>query len=178
MAAADDRPVEDRPVEDPLTEGLRAGHHRAEDDPWTARAVPEGLGAGGHPDGGTAASAASASAGRDGAVDDRTKGRIITDAPLSRPVPVSLRYDPGFSPATVRLGFPGSVEWSFPRALLETGLRAPTRRGDIGVWPCGRVQTVVELHTEDGVTVVQFDSQALRRFLRHTYAAGTPMTRR
>ncbi|MER8233708.1 SsgA family sporulation/cell division regulator [Streptomyces sp. NPDC094049] len=106
-------------------------------------------------------------------MDDRTKGRIITDAPLSRPVPVSLRYDPGFSPATVRLGFPGSVEWSFPRALLETGLRAPTRRGDIGVWPCGRVQTVVELHTEDGVTVVQFDSQALRRFLRHTYASGT-----
>ncbi|WP_426364325.1 SsgA family sporulation/cell division regulator [Streptomyces sp. E-08] len=109
-------------------------------------------------------------------VDDHAKGRIISDAPLSRPVPVSLRYDPEFSPDTVRLGFPGAVEWSFPRALLETGLRAPTRRGDIGVWPCGRVQTVVELHTGDGVTVVQFDTTALLRFLKHTYAASTSMT--
>ncbi|MFJ2787444.1 SsgA family sporulation/cell division regulator [Streptomyces sp. NPDC093249] len=176
MAAADDRPVEHRPVEHPLTEGLRAEHHRAE-DPWTARSVPEGLHGADHPAEGLRAGGRTAdgtvAAGGDGSVDDRTKGRIITDAPLSRPVPVSLRYDPAFSPATVRFGFPGSVEWSFPRALLETGLRAPTRRGDIGVWPCGRVQTVVELHTEDGVTVVQFDSQALRRFLRHTYASGT-----
>ncbi|MER6099447.1 SsgA family sporulation/cell division regulator [Streptomyces sp. NPDC001728] len=117
-------------------------------------------------------------AAHDREVDDHAKGRIISDAPLSRPVPVSLRYDPGFSPATVRFGFPGAVEWSFPRALLETGLRAPTRRGDIGVWPCGRVQTVVELHTDDGVTVVQFDTDALLRFLRHTYAAGTSLSTR
>ncbi|MFF4170864.1 SsgA family sporulation/cell division regulator [Streptomyces sp. NPDC001744] len=111
------------------------------------------------------------------AVDDRAKGRIIGDAPLSRPVPVALRYDPDFSPATVRFVFPGAVEWSFPRALLEKGLRTPVRRGDIGVWPCGRVQTIVEFHTEDGVEVVQFDTAALVRFLRHTYsspsAAGT-----
>ncbi|MFB7516320.1 SsgA family sporulation/cell division regulator [Streptomyces sp. NPDC056144] len=112
------------------------------------------------------------------AVDDHAKGRIISDAPLSRPVPVALRYDPGFTPATVRFGFPGGVEWSFPRALLETGLNTPTRRGDIGVWPCGRVQTVVELHREDGVTVVQFDTTALSRFLRHTYAANASVTRR
>lgn len=111
-------------------------------------------------------------------VDDHAKGRIISDAPLSRPVPVSLRYDPGAAPATVSFGFPGAVEWSFPRALLETGLRAPARRGDIGVWPCGRVQTVVEHHTDDGVTVVQFDTTALLRFLKHTYAAGTSMTTR
>ncbi|WP_051716141.1 SsgA family sporulation/cell division regulator [Streptomyces bikiniensis] len=106
------------------------------------------------------------------AVDDRAKGRIISDAPLSRPVPVALRYDPGHSPATVRFVFPGAVEWSFPRALLEKGLRNPTRRGDIGVWPCGRVQTVVEFHTEEGVEVVQFDTAALVRFLRHTYSSG------
>ncbi|MBD0710781.1 MULTISPECIES: SsgA family sporulation/cell division regulator [unclassified Streptomyces] len=120
-------------------------------------------------------------AAADRPVEDRAKGRIISDAPLSRPVPVSLRYDPGSAPATVRFGFPDAVEWSFPRSLLEKGLRAPTRRGDIEVWPCGRVQTVVELHTADGVTVVQFDSQTLRRFLRHTYAAvdtRTPPARR
>lgn len=49
-------------------------------------------------------------------VEDHAKGRIISDAPLSRPVPVDLRYDPGFSPATVRFVFPGDVEWSFPAA--------------------------------------------------------------
>ncbi|MEU3479090.1 SsgA family sporulation/cell division regulator [Streptomyces sp. NPDC033754] len=110
------------------------------------------------------------------AVDDHAKGRIISDAPLSRPVPVSLRFDADRSPETVRFGFPGDIEWSFPRTLLETGLRTPTRRGDIGVWPCGRVQTVVEFHTDDGVAVVQFDTSALLRFLRHTYAASTSLT--
>ncbi|SED20057.1 SsgA family sporulation/cell division regulator [Streptomyces sp. TLI_105] len=109
-------------------------------------------------------------------IDDHAKGRIISDAPLSRPVPVALRYDPDGSPETVRFVFPGAVEWSFPRTVLETGMRTPTRRGDIGVWPCGRVQTVVELHQDDGVTVVQFDTTALLRFLKHTYAASTSMT--
>ncbi|MFF0437262.1 SsgA family sporulation/cell division regulator [Streptomyces sp. NPDC004327] len=111
-------------------------------------------------------------------VEDHVKGRIISDAPLSRPVPVALRYDPAAEPPTVRFVFPGSVEWSFPRALLETGLRAPARRGDVGVWPCGRVQTVVEFHTDDGVAVVQFDTAVLLRFLRHTYAARAPLKAR
>lgn len=109
-------------------------------------------------------------------VEDHAKGRIISDAPLSRPVPVALRYDPDSTPATVRFVFPGGIEWSFPRALLESGLRAPIRRGDIGVWPCGRVQTVVEFHTADGVAVVQFDTTALLRFLKHTYAVTASMT--
>ncbi|MFJ8662291.1 SsgA family sporulation/cell division regulator [Streptomyces sp. NPDC093795] len=115
-------------------------------------------------------------AAHDREVDDHAKGRIISDAPLSRPVPVALRYDPDSSPATVRFVFPHDVEWSFPRTLLENGLRAPARRGDIEVWPCGRVQTVVEFHTDDGVAVVQFDTAALLRFLRHTYAAGASMS--
>ncbi|MFF7182768.1 SsgA family sporulation/cell division regulator [Streptomyces sp. NPDC008121] len=106
----------------------------------------------------------------DHAVEDHAKGRIITDAPLSRPVPVALRFDPDSDPATVCFAFPGNIEWSFPRALLETGMRAPARGGDIGVWPCGRVQTIVEFHTTDGVAVVQFDATVLLRFLRHTYA--------
>lgn len=112
------------------------------------------------------------------AVEDHARGRIVTDAPLSRPVPVALRYDADFSPATVRFVFPGDIEWSFPRSLLETGLRGPARRGDIGVWPCGRVQTVVEFHGGDGVAVVQFDTTALMRFLRHTYAATASATTR
>ena len=112
------------------------------------------------------------------AVEDHARGRLISDAPVARAVPVALRYDPGFSPETVRFVFPGAVEWSFPRALLETGMRTPTRRGDIGIWPCGRVQTVVEFHTAHGVAVVQFDTTALLRFLRHTYAVTASTTTR
>ncbi|MER8045268.1 SsgA family sporulation/cell division regulator [Streptomyces sp. NPDC094032] len=114
----------------------------------------------------------------DHVVEDSARGRIVTDAPLSRPVPVALRYDADFTPATVRFVFPGGIEWSFPRALLETGLHGPARRGDIGVWPCGRVQTVVEFHGVDGVAVVQFDTTALMRFLGHTYAATASRTTR
>ncbi|WP_418957522.1 SsgA family sporulation/cell division regulator [Streptomyces tritici] len=111
-------------------------------------------------------------------VEDHAKGRIVTDAPLSRAVPVALSYDPAVDPAVVRFVFPGDVAWTFPRALLESGLRAPARRGDVGVWPCGRVQTVVEFHSPDGVAVVQFDSAALLRFLRHTYAVSTSLPTR
>ncbi|MFF6793105.1 hypothetical protein ACVW0K_002955 [Streptomyces filamentosus] len=108
------------------------------------------------------------------AVEDRARGRLISDAPVARAVPVTLRYDPGFSPATVRFVLPGGAEWSFPRALLEDGIHDPAHRGDIAVWPCGRAQTVVEFHGEEQVAVVQFDSTALTRFLEHTYAAGAP----
>ncbi|MFJ8310569.1 MULTISPECIES: SsgA family sporulation/cell division regulator [unclassified Streptomyces] len=116
-------------------------------------------------------------------VEDHARARIVTDAPLSNPVPVALRYDPADSPGAVCFAFPGGTEWTFPRALLESGLRAPARRGDVEVWPCGRAQTVLEFHSPDGVAVVQFDSSPLVRFLRHTYAtdaraaphpAGTP----
>ncbi|MET9426792.1 SsgA family sporulation/cell division regulator [Streptomyces sp. NPDC003036] len=107
-------------------------------------------------------------------VEIHAKGLIVDDGPLSRPVPVALRCDPsdaeGDGSATVRLVFPEGTTWTFPRAVLERGLRAPARHGDIGVWPCGRVQTVVELHTSGDVAMVQFDSSALLRFLRRTYA--------
>ncbi|KOU36382.1 SsgA family sporulation/cell division regulator [Streptomyces sp. WM6378] len=103
-------------------------------------------------------------------VEDHARARIVTDAPLTNPVPVKLRYDPADAPGTVCFAFPGGNEWIFPRDLLESGLRAPARRGDVEVWPCGRAQTVLEFHSPDGVAVVQFDSSPLVRFLRHTYA--------
>ncbi|MET7716453.1 SsgA family sporulation/cell division regulator [Streptomyces sp. NPDC019443] len=109
-------------------------------------------------------------------VEDYALARIVTDAPQHRSVRVALRYDPGDSPDSVRFAFPSGREWTFPRELLETGLRAPARRGDVEIWPCGRVQAVVEFHTPDGVAVVQFDSKSLIRFLRHTYAVAAPVT--
>ncbi|GAA2221223.1 SsgA family sporulation/cell division regulator [Streptomyces amakusaensis] len=112
------------------------------------------------------------------AVKDLAWGRIVTDAPQERPVRVALCYEPSEDPGAVRFSFPGGRDvprdWTFPRELLESGLRSPVREGNVEVWPCGRVQAVVELHTADGVSVVQFDTSALNRFLRHTYAAATP----
>ncbi|MFV2118781.1 SsgA family sporulation/cell division regulator [Streptomyces sp. Act-28] len=102
---------------------------------------------------------------------------VVTDGPLSRPVPVVLCYDPDAEPRSVRFVLPDG-SWTCPRTLLETGLRAPVHDGDVDVWPCGRVQTVVEFHSSKGTAVIQFDSSALRGFLRRTYPAATaPVTR-
>ncbi|MER6450736.1 SsgA family sporulation/cell division regulator [Streptomyces venezuelae] len=119
------------------------------------------------------------------AVEERVRARVITDDPLYRTIPVALRFAAD-EPLAVRIVFPAGLspegtdnEWVFPRALLEAGLQAPTGTGDVRVWPCGRVQAVVEFHSPEGVAVVQFDIAALRRFLRRTYApAAAAVTRR
>ncbi|MGH4029787.1 SsgA family sporulation/cell division regulator [Actinomycetota bacterium Odt1-20B] len=111
------------------------------------------------------------------AVEQYARAHLVTDSEAGhRTIPVALRYDPEADPRSVRIGLPGSHEWTFARDLLERGLRAPATSGNIHVWPCGRVQAVVEFHTAKGVTVVQFDSSALIRFLRRTYTAATPVT--
>jgi len=117
-------------------------------------------------------------------VEQYARAHIVTDAdiPLDEEleaVPVTLRYDPEQNPRSVRVGLPGAMgrEWTFDRALLEQGLRAPAGSGEVRVWPCGRVQAVVEFHSAQGVSVVQFERQALQRFLRRTYmAAAEPVT--
>ncbi|MFF8385094.1 SsgA family sporulation/cell division regulator [Streptomyces kanasensis] len=109
-------------------------------------------------------------------VEARARGMVVTDGPLSRPVPVALRYEPGAEPPSVRFVLPAG-SWTFPRTVLERGLRFPAHGDEVDVWPCGRVQTVVEFHSPEGTSVVQFDSSALRSFLRRTYAATTPVTR-
>ncbi|MCX5198960.1 SsgA family sporulation/cell division regulator [Streptomyces sp. NBC_00249] len=112
------------------------------------------------------------------AVEMRVRARVISDDPLYRAIPVALRFTPA-EPLAVRIVFPAELspedtdnEWVFPRALLEAGLSAPTGTGDVRVWPCGRVQAVVEFHSPEGVAVVQFDIAALRRFLRRTNATS------
>jgi hypothetical protein len=116
-------------------------------------------------------------------VEQYARAHIVTDAavPLDTEqdaVPVTLRYDPERDPGAVRIGLPGAGarEWTFDRRLLEE-LRAPMGSGEVRVWPCGRVQAVVEFHSAHGVSVVQFERQALLRFLRRTYmAAAEPVT--
>ncbi len=117
------------------------------------------------------------------AVEQYARAHIVTDADLLQEeqdaVPVILRYDPETDPRLVRVRLPGreAHEWTFSRSLLEQGLRAPAGSGEIRVWPCGRVQAVVEFHSAEGVSVVQFESKALMRFLRRTYLAASPVAR-
>ncbi|MFE7812673.1 SsgA family sporulation/cell division regulator [Streptomyces sp. NPDC057433] len=111
-------------------------------------------------------------------VEQYARAQIVTDADApqaaGRTVPVRLSYDPGRDPRTVRVSLPGPAgrEWSLPRELLEQGLRAPAGSGDVQVWPCGRVQAVVEFHSAQGVSVVQFETKALTRFLRRAHMAA------
>ncbi|MCX5048769.1 MULTISPECIES: SsgA family sporulation/cell division regulator [unclassified Streptomyces] len=112
-------------------------------------------------------------------VEQYARAHIVTDAviPDDETIPVVLRYDPDTDPRSVRVGLPGTHEWTFSRSLLEQGLRAPAGSGEVRVWPCGRVQAVVEFHSAQGVSVVQFETKSLLRFLRRTYMAAAPVTR-
>jgi len=110
-------------------------------------------------------------------VEQYARAHVVTDSPEAQDtVPVVLRYDPDTDPRSVRIGLPGPHEWAFSRDLLERGLRIPADAGDVRIWPCGRVQAVMEFHSAQGVEVIQFDTQALIRFLRQTYLA-TPVAR-
>ncbi|CAL9444823.1 hypothetical protein SUDANB58_02329 [Streptomyces sp. enrichment culture] len=113
-------------------------------------------------------------------VEQYARVHVLTDADLpdeedGGAVPVVLRYDPEDDPRSVRIGLPGrgSRGWTLSRALLEQGLRMPAGTGEVRVWPCGRVQTVVEFHTAQGCSVVQFETKTLLRFLTRTYRAAT-----
>ncbi|MFJ8249796.1 SsgA family sporulation/cell division regulator [Streptomyces sp. NPDC094466] len=109
-------------------------------------------------------------------IEVHARARLITDGPLTRPVPVDLRYDPADGRRAVHIGLPDGTDWSFGRDLLERGLRTPIERGDVRVWPCGRTQLIVELHSTDGVEVFQFEIRTLIRFLARTRAQTPPAT--
>ncbi|MFJ8866658.1 SsgA family sporulation/cell division regulator [Streptomyces sp. NPDC102473] len=100
-------------------------------------------------------------------IQEHARARLITDGPDPRLVPVELRYD-AEEPGTVHVRLPGGVDWAFGLDLLERGLRSPATRGDVRIWPCGRAQLVVELHSPDGVAVLQFDIGPMVRFLART----------
>ncbi|WP_299540469.1 SsgA family sporulation/cell division regulator [uncultured Streptomyces sp.] len=111
----------------------------------------------------------------DPVIEEHARARLITDGPLTRPVPVVLRYDTSDAPGTVRLRFGGGTERALGRDLLEQGLRSPAERDGVRIWPCGRAQLILELHGARGVEVFQIDNTPLLRFLRRTHAeAGAP----
>lgn len=107
------------------------------------------------------------------AVEQRARAHVVSDWAEHQAVPVVLRYDPGSPDDVVRISFPGGNDWSLDRPVLEQGLLTPAGSGAVRVWPCGRVQTIVEFHAAKSVTVLQFDATALVRFLGRTRAART-----
>ncbi|MER5886639.1 SsgA family sporulation/cell division regulator [Streptomyces sp. NPDC001941] len=110
-------------------------------------------------------------------VEQQIRARLVTAEEWATEIIAVLRYDTG-DPLAVTFVFPAEVSldgrpvtWSFSRELLDAGLRASVGDGDVHLWPCGRAQTVLELHSPQGVAVIQFDSSRLRRFLRRSYTA-------
>ncbi|RPF30802.1 SsgA family sporulation/cell division regulator [Streptomyces sp. TLI_185] len=109
-------------------------------------------------------------------LEQPARGRLITADERELPVPATLRYA-ATDPLAVHVDFPPEVSldgtgvtWTFGRALLEEGLRAPAGSGDVHIWPCGQARTVVEFHSPHGLALLQFDTAALRRFLLRSYA--------
>ncbi|MFH9419629.1 SsgA family sporulation/cell division regulator [Streptomyces sp. NPDC017529] len=108
-------------------------------------------------------------------IDQAVQARLIGTAPRSREVPARLRYDSG-DPLAVRVVFPpaasldgAEVAWTFARDLLAAGLREPSGKGDVHIWPCGPDSTMLEFHTADGLAMVRFEARDLRRFLMRSY---------
>lgn len=110
-------------------------------------------------------------------IDQAVQVLLIATAPGSRPVPAALHYHPA-DPLAVRMSFPpeisldgAAVEWTFARELLSDGLRAPSGSGDVRVRPLGTDRTVLELHVDDGVAMVQMSTDDIRSFLERSYEA-------
>lgn len=115
-------------------------------------------------------------------VEQYARAHVVTDSfEDDDTIPVLLRYDSESDPRSVHVNLPGHHlagphDWDVSRELIERGLRAPAGAGAVRVWPCGRVQAVMEFHSPDGVDVMQFDAKVLIRFLRRTYLTAAPVT--
>ncbi|MGW3953685.1 SsgA family sporulation/cell division regulator [Streptomyces sp. NPDC004752] len=110
-------------------------------------------------------------------VEQPARARLITSESQELPVSATLRYT-AQAPFAVDIGFPPDaslsgtdVTWTFSRELLQEGLEAPAGHGDVHIWPCGRAHTVLEFHAPEGLALIQFDTDVLRRFLKRTFAA-------
>ncbi|MFD7865823.1 SsgA family sporulation/cell division regulator [Streptomyces sp. NPDC057682] len=110
-------------------------------------------------------------------IKEHARARLVTDARDLPVVHVELRHDAAADPGTILIAFPEGSVWPVGRELLEQGLRSPAERDGLRVWPCGRVQLVVERDTPEGVDVVQFDTAPLIRFLRRARTAAAEAER-
>ncbi|WP_055531533.1 SsgA family sporulation/cell division regulator [Streptomyces graminilatus] len=115
-------------------------------------------------------------------LEQSARARLITPGYQELPLIVTLRYD-STDPLAVQIVFPREVSadgeavtWAFCRTLLEEGLDSPTGIGEVHLWPCGPIHTVVELHSPHGLAVVRFRKAQLQRFLNRSYGIVAPGT--
>ncbi|MEH0639085.1 SsgA family sporulation/cell division regulator [Streptomyces bottropensis] len=108
-------------------------------------------------------------------LEQPARALLVTAEDREVPVPVSLRYSSD-DPLAVHLDFPADISlngtmvtWTFSRDLLEKGVAAPAGTGDVHIWPCGRLRTVVELRSPYGTALLRFEKAALQRFLLRSY---------
>ncbi|MCF6522273.1 SsgA family sporulation/cell division regulator [Streptomyces sp. JJ36] len=109
-------------------------------------------------------------------IDHTVQIRLLTRTGAARRLTATLRYRPQ-DPLAVRVLFPAEASldgaeapWVFARELLHAGLSGAAGTGDVRLWPCGRRQVMLELHTPEGVALVELDTGDVRRFLRAAYA--------
>ena len=108
-------------------------------------------------------------------IDQAVQAHLIASTPEARAIPACLRYERD-DPFAVHVSFPptasldgSAVEWTFGRELLSAGLRWPAGSGDVQIWPCGPHRTVLEFHAPEGMAMVRFGTEDLRRFLGRSY---------
>ncbi|MEU9733820.1 SsgA family sporulation/cell division regulator [Streptomyces sp. NPDC048002] len=109
-------------------------------------------------------------------LEQPVQARLITADERELPATATLRYGSA-DPLAVYVDFPAEVSldgegvtWTFARSLLAEGLHAAAGGGDVHIWPCGPLRTVMEFHSPFGLALMQFDSSALRGFLVRSYA--------
>ncbi|MEV4614023.1 SsgA family sporulation/cell division regulator [Kitasatospora sp. NPDC049258] len=126
-------------------------------------------------------------------VEQVVQARLILSAQRSALLQVVLRYRAD-DPLAVRMVFPAEyaldgpadtpelgdggpvdpdtgVEWVFARRLLTTGVDRPAGPGDVHIRPALDRRTVVELRAPEGVALLHFPTQDLRRFLWRSHLA-------
>lgn len=108
--------------------------------------------------------------------------RLLTADEEELAVTLTLRYTSA-DPFAVHFVFPAwisldgeEVTWTFARGLLEEGLDSQAGLGNVRVRPNGPAVTAVEFRAAEGMALLLFDTTALHRFLRRSYAVTEPGT--
>ncbi|NLU70013.1 SsgA family sporulation/cell division regulator [Streptomyces sp. HNM0574] len=109
-------------------------------------------------------------------IDHTVSAQLLAERP--RTLSTVLRFTT-CDPLAVQLRFAADasldgteVVWTFGRELLEAGTHAPSGEGDVHIRPDAPGRTVIELHSPQGVAVLEFPTAALRHFLTRSYAAA------
>ncbi|MGK5632742.1 SsgA family sporulation/cell division regulator [Streptomyces sp. URMC 123] len=96
-------------------------------------------------------------------------------------VPARLTYrtdDPYAVHITFHIGSPTPVDWAFARELLAEGLRRPSGRGDVRIWPvraaAGGGTLCVALSSPEGEALLETAAAPVAAWLERTLRVVPP----